>query len=119
MIAAQADLIGAEMFALDGCKIDSNAAREHSGTHAELREKMEKLEQRLAAMMEGHRDQDSENDGEDQERPDTRSGIKRYQAQIERIKDFLGDHKPRLGTRGQRGEGWWTPDNRSSCMPSL
>ena len=49
MIAAQGELIGAEMFALDGCKIDSNAAKEQSGTHAEMRKKMEKLEQRLAA----------------------------------------------------------------------
>ena len=49
LIAAQGDLIGAELFALDGCKITSNAPGEHSGTHAELRKKVEKLEQRLAA----------------------------------------------------------------------
>jgi transposase len=44
LIAAQGDLIGAELFALDGCKISSNAAKEHSGSHAELRKKVGKLD---------------------------------------------------------------------------
>ena len=51
MIAAQGDLIGGEVFALDGCKISSNAAREHSGTQRELKKKVAKLEARLEAML--------------------------------------------------------------------
>lgn len=117
MIAAQGDLIGAEVFALDGCKIDSNAAKEHSGTHAELRKKMEKLEQRLAAMIEEHREEDREDDGDDQNRPDPPSGIERYQAQIERIKGFLGDHEPRLGARGKEVKSNIT-DNESAKLKS-
>ena len=42
LIAAQGDLIGAEVFALDGCKIPSNAAKEHTGTHRELERKIGK-----------------------------------------------------------------------------
>ena len=44
LIAAQGDLIAAELFALDGRKISSNAAKEHSGSHAELRKKVGKLD---------------------------------------------------------------------------
>ena len=47
LVAAQGELVGGELFALDGCKISSNAAKEHSGTHAELEKKVEKLEHRL------------------------------------------------------------------------
>ena len=50
MICAQLDLIGGEMFALDGCKISSNAAKEHSGTFAEL----EKKKQRLNGYIQGY-----------------------------------------------------------------
>ena len=51
MIAAHGDLIGGEVFALDGCKISSNAAREHSGTQQELKKKLAKLEARLDQML--------------------------------------------------------------------
>ena len=37
-------LIGKEMFAIDGCKLPSNASKEWSGTKEELRHKKEKME---------------------------------------------------------------------------
>ena len=43
LICAQLNLIGGEIFALDGCKLSSNAAKESSGTLQELERKKEKL----------------------------------------------------------------------------
>ena len=40
---AQLDLIGGDVFAIDGCKISSNASKEYSGTFTELERKKEKL----------------------------------------------------------------------------
>ncbi|WP_146866940.1 transposase, partial [Aliivibrio fischeri] len=44
MTCEQQGLIGGNMFAIDGCKIPSNASKEWSGTHAELTRKKAKLE---------------------------------------------------------------------------
>uniref|UniRef100_UPI001F2D1AC2 transposase n=1 Tax=Aliivibrio fischeri TaxID=668 RepID=UPI001F2D1AC2 len=44
MICDQQDLIGGNMFTIDGCKIPSNASKEWSGKHAELTRKKAKLE---------------------------------------------------------------------------
>jgi transposase len=44
LICDEMGLIGKEMFAIDGCKMPSNAAKEWSGTKAELKRKQEKME---------------------------------------------------------------------------
>lgn len=121
LIAAQGDLIGAEVFALDGCKLSSNAAKEHSGTHAELKRKVEKLEARLEAMMEEHRRRDipgeaSEKSG-DEGTTDPPSGAVRYKRQIARIKDFLSNHAPRIGAGGREVKSNVT-DNESAKLKS-
>ena len=43
--ASELGLIGKEHFAVDGCKLPSNASKKWSGTHKELEEKHKKLEQ--------------------------------------------------------------------------
>ncbi|EWH12006.1 transposase IS4 family protein [Catenovulum agarivorans DS-2] len=45
MICEQENLIGHNMFAIDGCKMPSNASKEWSGTHQELKQKAERLKQ--------------------------------------------------------------------------
>lgn len=44
MICDEMGLIGREMFAVDGCKLPSNASKEYSGTKVELAKKAEKME---------------------------------------------------------------------------
>ena len=43
MVCYQEDLIGKDMFAIDGCKMPSNASKEWSGTKADLKKKALKL----------------------------------------------------------------------------
>jgi len=40
-------LIGKEMFAIDGCKLPSNASKERSGTRADFEKKAAKMESLL------------------------------------------------------------------------
>jgi transposase len=54
---AQLDLVGGEVFALDGCKLPSNASKEYSGTFDELRKK-EKLAAVLEQLIAKHREGD-------------------------------------------------------------
>jgi hypothetical protein len=44
LICDDLGLIGKEMFAVDGCKLPSNAAKEWSGTKADFRKKAAKME---------------------------------------------------------------------------
>jgi len=43
LVCDQQGLLGHELFAIDGCKMRSNAAKEWSGTFKELKEKRQKL----------------------------------------------------------------------------
>ena len=52
-------LIGREMFAIDGVKLPSNAAKQKSGTRAECERQADKLEAAAAAMVARHRETDA------------------------------------------------------------
>jgi transposase len=50
-VCHQLDLIGLEYFAVDGCKLPSNAVKEHSGTFNEYKKKVHKLEKRIDKLL--------------------------------------------------------------------
>lgn len=47
------------MFAVDGCKLPSNASKEHSGTHAEFAKKQKKINRAVRRLLAKHRKEDS------------------------------------------------------------
>src|SRR5262247_2721587 len=54
LVCAEQDLLGGSHFALDGVKLPSNAAKEWSGTFADLRRKQEKLAAKLQQVLAQH-----------------------------------------------------------------
>jgi hypothetical protein len=60
--AERVRLFGKEHFAIDGCKLPSNASKKWSGTHKELEEKSKKLERVAVAerIVERHRERDAQ-----------------------------------------------------------
>jgi transposase len=60
LVCAEQDLLGGSHFALDGVKLPSNAAKEWSGTFADLRRKQEKLEAKLQRVLAQHEQADKE-----------------------------------------------------------
>ena len=58
LYASELGLIGREHFAVDGCKLPSNASKEWSGTHSELEDKRQKLERLAELIVERHRERD-------------------------------------------------------------
>lgn len=58
MVCDHHKLIGKEMFAIDGCKLPSNASKEWSGTKADFKKKVEKMETAIERMLEKHQSQD-------------------------------------------------------------
>lgn len=59
LVCDEQGLIGKEMFAIDGCKLPSNASKEWSGTREDFTRKVEKMEQAIARMVEGHQNNDN------------------------------------------------------------
>ena len=57
MVCDHQQLIGKEMFAIDGCKLPSNASKEWSGTRADFSKKIEKMETAIKRMVEKHQSQ--------------------------------------------------------------
>lgn len=55
MICDEMNLIGKEMFAVDGCKLPSNASKEWSGTKGDLKKKKEKMEKAIRQIVKRYR----------------------------------------------------------------
>ena len=92
-------LIGRSMFAVDGCKIASNCAKEWSGTKKELKKKAEKIEASVRLLVERHRTCDSQLLEPGQEQREQRA-IEHLQSKAAKIRSWLEDNPERLGRRG-------------------
>lgn len=92
-------LIGKELFAIDGCKLSSNASKEWSGTKADLKKKQQKIETAIAAMLARHRDTDAAAiDASTRERE--QASLDRLRANVRKIKAFLKTHDENRGPAG-------------------
>lgn len=109
-------LLGKELLAIDGCKLPSNASKEHSGTHAELRSKQKKLRKQIRQHMKLHREMDKkERQGSEQSKRRQKS-IESLNAASERIEDFLKKHpSPRMGKGKQSKEVKSNVTDNESC----
>ncbi len=58
LICDEMGLVGKEMFAVDGCKLPSNASKEWSGTRGELEKKKKRMERAIRQMVKRHREMD-------------------------------------------------------------
>jgi fructose-1,6-bisphosphatase len=59
LICDQSGLIGKEHFTIDGCKLPTNASKQWSGTHKELRKKSDKLKEAAKKIIDKHLSNDS------------------------------------------------------------
>jgi len=60
MYCNEVGLIGKSMFAIDGCKLPSNASKEWSGTRKSFRKKKEKMQKAVAYILDKHRKADND-----------------------------------------------------------
>ena len=81
-------LLGKEHFAVDGCKLPSNASKQWSGTHAELRERQQKMEQAARTIVRRHRERDEREQQGPVAEPDAKK-LATYRVKIEKIKAFV------------------------------
>lgn len=108
-------LIGREMFAIDGVKLPSNAAKAKSGTRAEFARQAGKLEAAVATMLARHREQDTR-----AVEPDARAReeqrVQRLKRDAAQIRQWLAEHpEDRRGAKGAVRKSNRT-DNESAKM---
>ena len=107
-------LIGKEMFAIDGCKLPSNAAKEWSGTHEELKKKHKKIDRAVQRMLDKHKRIDNQEKNSAIIERETKQ-IKKLKAASSKIKGFLAENEIRKGRSGNEVKSNLT-DNESAKM---
>jgi len=110
VLCDQLDLIGGKIFALDGCKLSSNAAKEWSGTFAELEKKKKKFTATLEILIQKHEANDKSNN-----LLDYKTAIEKYKKNIETINKFPQDNEKKVSKRGREMKSNMT-DNESAKM---
>ena len=101
MICDDMKLIGRDMFAIDGCKLPSNAAKEWSGTKDELTRKKRKLEQAIRYMLKHHCDEDSSSISINEERREKEiQAIDKMRSHVKKLKRWLSNNDDKPGKSG-------------------
>jgi transposase len=110
----QQGLIGREMFAIDGVKLPSNASKAKSGTRAEFIERATKLEAEVKKMVARHREQDTQQTPNLEEK--TLKRVERLKRDAKQIRGWLtANPHERQGTKGTIRKSNLT-DNHSAKM---
>jgi transposase len=105
-------LIGGEIFALDGHKVSSNAAKEWSGTFSDLEKKKGKYEAMMNFLISKHKEMDASESIEGYEKR-----IENYKKKIEKITHFIQNNNPKKGKKIKEVQSNVT-DNESSRIKS-
>ena len=121
LVCEEMNLLGGTMFALDGCKLPSNASKEWSGTLAELRKKKEKIETKVTQLL---AEQIQTDRGHDEPPGPRASGANRHQLveklqkKAELIETWLAENQPKQGAAGREKQSNITDNDSASMMTS-
>jgi transposase len=108
-------LIGREMFAIDGVKLPSNAAKSRSGTRAEFERQATKLEAAAQTMLQRHREEDAKSIEPDLAAKEVKR-IERLERDAAQLRGWLAKHpEDRRGVKGSIRKSNRT-DNESAKM---
>ena len=98
LVCEEMNLLGGTMFALDGCKLPSNASKEWSGTFPELHKKKQKIETKVAQLLEEQMQTDRDDfPGPRSSGPSRQQQGERLQKKAELIDQWLDENQPKLG----------------------
>ena len=117
LICDKSGLIGKEHFAIDGCKLPTNASKQWSGSHKELRKKSDKLKEAAKRIIDKHLSNDSDKDSGNKIPRDQQQTIDTLMKNAKKIDDFLSTNEPRMG-QGRRKQEVQSniTDNQSAKM---
>lgn len=120
LVCEEEGLLGGTFFALDGCKLASNASKEWSGTLKDLRWKKEKIEKKVRQLVEEQVKLDRKEDEDGPGRGSSGGGererqIERLLKKAERVGRWLQENGPKMGRQGREVKSNVT-DNEFAIM---
>ena len=107
-------LMGKEMFAIDGCKLPSNASKEWSGTKAGFEKKAAKMERAIENILKKHREED-QNQTEAKVKESEEKFVETLGKRISKIREWLNHNDDKPGKTGKPRKSNIT-DNESAKM---
>lgn len=114
MICDAMGLIGKEMFAVDGCKMPSNASKEWSGTKEELQHKKEKMEKAIRQIIRRHSEMDASETSVETKAQEEQY-VETLKKKAKKIREWLKENDDKPGKQGQPLKSNLT-DNESAKM---
>ncbi len=113
LVANEMKLLGNTMFALDGCKMQSNASKEYSGTFSDLEKKAKKIEDKIKYLIDAHKKNDKNMSIKSlKQREKT---IEKLEKKYKKINKFLSEKNKKIGKRYKENQSNIT-DNDSAKM---
>ncbi|MCH7881164.1 MAG: IS1182 family transposase [Proteobacteria bacterium] len=103
LICHEQGLLGNELFAIDGCKMPSDASKEWSGTFKELEQKRNKIKRQIQHHLDEHRKLDKNETRDDARLKRTEQTIETLNKASDKIDQFLKSNSPRTG-QGKRAK---------------
>jgi transposase len=97
MVCDQQGLLGNELFAIDGCKMPSNAAKEHSGTLKELKDKSKKIRRQIRYCLKEHKKLDGRKPQDRERKQRLAQSAETLEKHFSKIDKFLKTASPRMG----------------------
>ena len=121
LVCEEMNLLGGTMFALDGCKLPSNASKEWSGTFPELHKKKQKIEAKVAQLLaeQMQADQNEENPSKPKDSGMNRQQqVEKLQKKAELIEKWLAENQPKMGAVGREKQSNITDNDSAKMMTS-
>lgn len=101
LVCHEQGLLGNELFAIDGCKMASNAAKEWSGTFKELEQKRDKIKRQIRYHLKEHQKLDKQQTRDEERLQRTKQAIETLNSAHDKVDRFLKTQSPRMG-QGKR-----------------
>jgi len=115
LVCEDQKLLGGTFFALDGCKLPSNASKEWSGRISDLKRKKDKIGQKVRRLLEEQIEADHSENSDSPYQLKRERQIEKLQNQADRIEKWLNENNPRIGGGGREVQSNIT-DNESAKM---
>ena len=103
LVCDEQGLLGNELFAIDGCKMSSNASKEWSGTFKELEQKRTKIKRQIRHHITEHRKLDKDESRDKARYQRAQQAIETLNKAHDKIDQFLKMSSPRMG-QGKRAK---------------
>ena len=114
LVCDELNLIGKELFAIDGVKLPSNASKEWSGTKEDLTKKKEKMEKVIRQMIARHRQTDGAEQNNDVTEQEEKY-VATLKQNVKKIRTWLKENDDKPGKTGKPIKSNIT-DNESATM---